>query len=220
MSERGFSAIIFDLDGTLTDPGAGIVAAIRTVLATLGVNAPPRTQLAWCVGPPLREIFTRLLEPAGKLDLVDQAAALYLQTYAQSAESTAYPGVARMLTELRDASARLFVVTSKNTAAADRILGLCTLRRFFDEVAGNGRLDDKTDLVRDLIDRHRLDRAATAMVGDRAHDVVAARLCGLFALGVLYGYGTSEELAAAGADRLCDTPAAVARALLDPDANP
>src|SRR5579859_1847115 len=215
MAHRKFTAIIFDLDGTLTDPGSGIIATLRGVLATLDVKMPPRAQMAWCVGPPLREIFTRLLEPAGKGEMVDQASALYLQNYAHAGalESTVYPGVMQMLTELRG-TARLFVVTSKNAAAAERILGLCGLRRYFDDVAGNARLDDKSDAVRDLIERERLDRATTAIVGDRAHDIVAGQRNALYAIGVTYGYGSREELAAAGADLICDNPADLARLLL------
>jgi len=216
VTDHRFTAIIFDLDGTLTDPGSGIIATIRGVLATLGVKMPPRAEMAWCVGPPLREIFTRLLEPAGKLELVDQAAALYVQNYAQAgaAESAAYPGVVQMLTELRGAAARLFVVTSKNTAAAERSLGLCGLRRYFDHVAGNARLDDKSDTVRELIEREQLDHATTAIVGDRAPDVVAGQRNAIHTIGVTYGYGSREELAAAGANCICASPSDIARLLL------
>src|SRR4029077_3301524 len=139
-----------------------------------------------------------------------QAAALYVQNYAQAgaAQSTVYPGVTQMLAELRVA-ARLFVVTSKNTAAAERILGLCGLRRYFEAVAGNGRLDDKSDIVRELIEREQLDRAAAAIVGDRKHDIVAAKRNGIFTTGAAYGYGSREELTAAEADRICESPAEV-----------
>ncbi|MGD0289153.1 MAG: HAD-IA family hydrolase [Candidatus Binataceae bacterium] len=128
------------------------------------------------------------------------------------AESTVYKGVVPMLTELRGA-ARLYVVTSKNTAAAERMLGLCGLKRYFEIVVGNGRLDDKSDMVGELIQSERLDRTATAMVGDRGHDVVAGKRNGIFTVGVAYGYGSREELAAAGADRICESPADVARVL-------
>lgn len=209
-----YSTLIFDLDGTLTDPGSGIVSTIRGVLASLGVK-PPRQELKWCVGPPLREIFARLLEPVGKGELVEQAAALYIQRYAEAgaAESTVYQGVNQMLMELRGA-ARLFVVTSRNTATAERILGRGALRRHFEDVIGNGRLDDKSDMVRELIDRERIDRAAVAIVGDREHDIVAGKRNGIFTIGVTYGYGSREELAAAGADRICESPAEIARLIL------
>jgi phosphoglycolate phosphatase len=118
-----------------------------------------------------------------------------------------------MLAELRGA-ARLYVVTSKNTATAERILERCGIRRYFEAVVGNGRLEDKSDMVGDLIESERIDRVGAAMVGDREHDIVAGKRNGIFTIGVTYGYGGREELATAGADRICDTPAEVARALL------
>jgi len=219
---KEFTAVIFDLDGTLTDPGVGIAATIRGVLMTLGVKAPPRAELGWCVGPPLREVFSRLLEAGGtgapaerNSVLVERAAALYMQNYARTGatESTVYPGVEQMLTDLRAGAIRLFVATSKNVAAADQVLGLCELKRYFDAVAGNGRLDDKSDTVRELIERERLERTATAMVGDRVHDIVAGQRNGIYTIGVTYGYGSREELAAAGADQICESPMEVARIL-------
>jgi phosphoglycolate phosphatase len=226
-----YSTVIFDLDGTLTDPGAGIVNTLRSVIVELGGKAPRAEEMKWCVGPPLREIFARLLTPDGKgglaelagegmeatpepRELVERAAALYLQRYAEggAAESVAYPGVPQMLTELRK-TARLFVVTSKNTATAERILGMCGLKRYFEEVIGNGRLDDKTDMVRDLIDRAELERATAVIVGDREFDIRAGRGNGIFSIGVTYGYGSREELEAAGADRICESPSEVARLL-------
>ena len=210
-----YSTLIFDLDGTLTDPGSGIVSSIRSVLATMNVESPRPEELKWCVGPPLREIFARLLEPAGKGGLVDQAAGLYMQHYAAvgAAESTTYKGVTQMLVELK-AAARLFVVTSKNTVIAERILGMCALRRYFEDVIGNGRLDDKSDMVHELMDRERIDRTTAAIVGDRVYDIVAGKRNGIFTIGVEYGYGSREELAAAGADRICESPAEVAHLLL------
>jgi phosphoglycolate phosphatase len=117
-----------------------------------------------------------------------------------------------MLTGLRK-TARLFVVTSKNTATAERILGMCGLKRYFEEVIGNGRLDDKTDMVRDLIDRAGIEPATAAIVGDREFDIRAGKSNRIFSIGVTYGYGSREELAAAGADRICESPAEVARLL-------
>jgi phosphoglycolate phosphatase len=149
-------------------------------------------------------------------EAVGRASALYLQRYAESgaAESVAYQGVKQMLTELRKV-ARLFVVTSKNTATAEWILGMCGLKRYFEEVIGNGRLNDKSDMVRDLIDRERIERATAAMVGDREFDIRAGKNNGIFSIGVTYGYGSRAELEAAGADRICESPAELARLLLE-----
>jgi phosphoglycolate phosphatase len=211
-----FKDILFDLDGTLTDPGDGIVRTIRHALYELGAAPPAGDDLRWAVGPPLREIFVRLLEPYRKADLAERAAAIYLAAYAAqgAAESAPYRGVEPMLKELRD-SARLYVVTSKNTATAERILGMCALRRYFVGVIGNGRLSDKSAMVRDLIERERIEPNAAAIVGDRAHDVAAGRGNGLFTIGVGWGYGSPGELEAAGAQRICSTPAELADFLLE-----
>lgn len=210
-----FTDILFDLDGTLTDPGAGIAATIRRALTELDAAPPVGDDLRWAVGPPLREIFVRLLEPHGKADLAERAASIYLAAYAArgAAESAPYRGVERMLKELRGA-ARLYVVTSKNTATAERILGMCAIGRYFASVVGNGRLSDKTDMVRELIERERIDARSAAIVGDRQHDIVAGRRNGLFAIGVAWGYGARGELEAAGAGQLCATPAELADFLL------
>jgi len=192
----------------------------------MGIKPPPPEELNRCVGPPLRKIFERLLDQqevkaeglpttVAKAEMVEQAAALYLHRYAETgaAESVVYKGVARMLTELHT-TARLFVVTSKNTGTAERILGMCGLRRHFAEVIGNGRLEDKSDMVRELIERERVAHSATAIIGDREHDIIAGKRNGIFTIGVTYGYGSREELAAAGADSICESPAEVTDKLL------
>jgi phosphoglycolate phosphatase len=211
-----FTDILFDLDGTLTDPGAGIVRTIRRALDELGVAPPAGDDLRWAVGPPLREIFVRLLEPYGKAEMAERAASIYLAAYAAhgAAESAPYRGVERMLKELRE-SARLYVVTSKNTATAERILGMCALARYFAGVIGNGRLSDKRAMVRDLIERERIDPRSAAIVGDREYDIAAGRGNGLFAIGVGWGYGSLTELETAGAERICSTPAELVDFLLE-----
>ncbi len=211
-----FKDILFDLDGTLTDPGAGIVKTIRYALDELGVEPPAGDDLRWAVGPPLREIFVRLLVPHGKADLADRAAAIYLASYAASgaAESAPYRGVERMLRELRGDS-RLYVVTFKNTATAERVLALCAIGRYFAAVAGNARLADKNDMVRELMERERIEAGSAAIVGDREHDIAAGGKNGLFPIGVTWGYGSRAELEAAGAERICSTPAELADFLME-----
>jgi phosphoglycolate phosphatase len=211
--------VLFDLDGTLTDPGGGIVNTIRHVLAGLDVTVPPAEELGWCMGPPLRDVFARLLEPAGKGELAPQAASLYLQHYAVAgvAESRVYPGVEAMLEGLRR-KVRMYVVTNKRVAIAERVITQClgarAIGRYFEEVMGNARLDDKSAVVRELIERERMESTATIIVGDREHDAMAGKRCAIGAVGVTYGYGSREELIAAGVDYLADDPAAIARFIL------
>ncbi|MGH7931799.1 MAG: HAD hydrolase-like protein, partial [Candidatus Binataceae bacterium] len=188
--------ILFDLDGTLSDPGLGIAHSLQHALRSCGAAPPPEDELRWCVGPPLREIFARLLPPLPghpqvDHDQVERAIAFYLERYAHggAAESRAYPGVAEMLATLSEAS-RLYLVTAKNTEIAERILTALALRPHFDGVVGtelDGRFRDKGDAVRFIVQQKRLAPPATVVVGDREHDIAAGRRNGLLTVGVTYG---------------------------------
>src|SRR5262249_61847839 len=119
------------------------------------------------------------------------------------------PGVAEMVRALADAPCRLYVATSKVEAYAEGILQHFALVGYFVAIHGSepdGRLDDKALLVGELIDHHGLDRRSTVMVGDRHHDIAAARRNGIGAIGVTYGYGSHAELIGAGAGRLSESP--------------
>ena len=183
------------------------------------MSPPAADDLRWCMGPPLSEVFTRLLEPEGKIEIVGQAVSLYLQDYAAAgaAHSKVYPGVEAMLDRLRG-RVRLYVVTNKSRVIAERIITQClgarALGRYFEELVGNARLDDKSAAMRELLEREHMEPAATVIVGDRNHDVIAGKRCGVSAVGVAYGYGSREELAEAGADYIADDPAAIARFVL------
>ena len=213
-----FSNLLFDLDGTLTDPALGITRCYRHALAALGREAPPTDALLRLIGPPLRQNFRALLGTDDPV-LVERAVALYRERYAHTGlfENEAYPGVEAMLADLRAAGFRLFVATSKLARFVAPILERFRLAEHFAGVHGtalDGSLDDKSDLLAHLLASERLDPAATLMIGDREHDVFAARRNRVGALGVTYGYGARAELAAAGADFICDTPAEVAALVL------
>lgn len=209
--------VLFDLDGTLTDPKDGIIACIRYALDSLGVNSPPAAELERLIGPPLSESFSNLLGRGGK-DRVEQAVRLYRERFAATGmfENSVYPGIVDALAELRDHGVRLFVATSKPRAFAERIVEYFGLARFFRAVYGselNGVNADKKDLIAHLLRAESLSPADTVMVGDRAHDVLGARANGLCSVGVLWGYGSTEELVSAGAGALCDEPRALGGAL-------
>jgi phosphoglycolate phosphatase len=209
-----FTNVLFDLDGTLTDPAVGITRCYRHALIALGRDAPPADTLLWLIGPPVRKNFRDLLgteDPA----LIERAVSLYRERYAREGlyENAAYPGVEAMLADLRAAGLRLFVATSKLARFIAPILEHFRLAQFFSGLYGSAldsTLDDKADLLAHLIAAERLDPAATLMVGDREHDIFAAHRNRVRALGITYGFGTRAELAAAGADFIRDTPAEVA----------
>jgi phosphoglycolate phosphatase len=218
MKAQPIKNVLFDLDGTLTDPAVGITRCIQYALERL--NRPPQSQSALeaYIGPPLRSTFAALLESTDA-ELLETAVAFYRERFSTTGlfENELYAGVPLMLEKLRDAGYSLFVATSKVGLYAERILVHFHLAQFFGGVYGStlaGLYDDKSDLLRHLLEQESLAATETIMVGDRKHDVFAAHANGLCALGVTYGYGTREELAEAGADALCDSPPETADFLL------
>jgi len=199
-------AVLFDLDGTLTDPRAGIVASLRHAFQSLGRPCPSDDELSSWIGPPLHRAFARHFG-SDDVALVERAVAAYRERYAVLGlfENQLYPGTREALVELGRLGLRLFVATSKPTVFAERILEHFELTRCFEAVHGSelsGARADKAELIAYVLHAHQLAAARTTMVGDREHDVLGARRCGVRAFGVLWGYGRAEELLAAGAARL------------------
>ncbi|HEX6634081.1 MAG TPA: HAD hydrolase-like protein [Usitatibacter sp.] len=202
---------LFDLDGTLTDPREGITRSIAYALERMGVAPPPLDDLVFAIGPPLRASLARLLGTDSR-EAVERAIALYRERFADVGlfENRPYDGIADTLAALSAGGARLMVATSKPTVYARRIVERFALHAHFEEVHGcelDGTREDKRDLLAHVIPRHGLDAARSVMIGDRGADMRAARHHGLHALGVLWGYGSGEELSEAGAHALCAAPA-------------
>ena len=203
------STLLFDLDGTLTDNYLGIARSILHALERLGADAPDEATLRRCVGPPLRVSFAALLdtdEPAA----IEQAIALYRERFADLGwrENVVYDGIPEALAALAATARPIYLCTSKPEVYARRIVQLFGLSGFLRGVYGAdlaGRLDDKVALLAHLAATERLDASRATMVGDRSHDVRAARLNGARAVGVLWGYGSAEEFA--GADAIVGSPA-------------
>jgi len=203
-------AIFFDLDGTLTDPAKGITRSLQHALRTLDHAVPEEKDLLWCIGPPIRSSLCTLL--GGEAE-VDAAATLYRARYSEIGwfENTLYDGIPELLSTLA-VGHRLFVGTSKPAVVAERILAHFALRPFFEQVFGaapDGSQGDKTLLLRQGLAQCGLTGSRCVMVGDRSFDMLGARANAMTALGVLYGYGSADELAHAGAQQLCATPHAV-----------
>lgn len=200
--------ILFDLDGTLTDPKRGITRSIQYALEALGQDIPTADELTWCIGPPLLDSFERLL---GDRSQAESALQLYRERFGKTGmyENEVYPDIPEVLTELRRMGYRLFVATSKPTVYAVPILEHFGLSKYFNEIYGSeldGTRSDKSELLAWLQDNEGLYPSTTTMVGDRRHDVIGGRDNGMATVGVLYGYGTKQELLDAGADSLCSSP--------------
>lgn len=208
--------VLLDLDGTLTDNFAGISRSILHALARMGAPDPGEAALRTCVGPPLRDSFARLI-PGVDAAGVEVAIGHYRERYGDLGwrENAAYAGVADALAVLAARGVQLFVCTSKPEVFASRIVVHFGFDAFVRRVYGAdlaGALDDKRALLAHALAEERIDAAGAIMVGDRHHDVRAALANGTRAIGVLWGYGSREELA--GAQRLLQRPGELA-SLLD-----
>jgi phosphoglycolate phosphatase len=204
------ATLLIDLDGTLTDNYAGISRSILHALARLGVEHVSDTELKRCMGPPLRHSFARLLSTDDSV-LIERALALYRERYAVEGwcENKVYPGIDAALAALDARGHRLLLCTSKPRVYAERIVAHFGLGRYLDGVYGaelGGRHDDKTELMGALLTSERLDAQRCVMVGDRAQDMRAAGAHRVDTLGVLWGYGSREELVSAGARVLISQP--------------
>ena len=216
----GPTNVLLDLDGTILDPFVGITSSYRHALRGLGVAVPSAEDLAWVIGPPLRENFAKIL---GTTDapLVERAVALYRERFGDVgwSENVAYPGAFEMLRGLSARGVRLHLATAKPQIYTDRIVerfGLLPLLSSVHGAALDASRDDKAVIVRGILASEGVDPRRAAMVGDRAQDVRAARENGVRSVGALWGYGSKDELLAAGADVLCALPSVVVTTLFGP----
>ena len=206
-------AVLLDLDGTLADSRPGIEACFRHMLAELGHDPAVIGDLTWAVGPPIAVSIGTLLAKYGD-DRVDLGLTTYRARYTTVGiyQCTAYPGIQDMLAALTGAGLTLCVATSKRRDFAERVVDYLDFRKYLPRVYGaipGGGLDDKKDLIAEILRVEGYDPATTVMVGDRLHDIHAAQANGLRSIGVTWGYGGEAELREAGADMLAALPAEV-----------
>ena len=211
-------SLLLDLDGTLVDSQPGIAASCLAALRALGHDPGEAVDIKHVIGPPLEDILQALLQPYGD-DRIDEAAAAYRRHYGESGllGSEPYPGISVALQELRDAGLRIYLATSKREVFARRILENLGLTTYFDGIYGSvpgGKLDHKPELLAHILSEQGMSASHGLMVGDRRHDIVGAHAVKMRGLGVLWGYGSRDELEAAGADQLVKLTADLARIVL------
>jgi phosphoglycolate phosphatase len=189
--------ILFDLDGTLTDPREGITRSVQFALARLGIDEPDLRALEHFIGPPLLQCFMHSYE----LDEATawQAVAHYRERFAEVGlyENRVFAGVDPLLQLLQAQGRRLYIATSKPTVFAEQIARHFDFARHFKLIYGSeldGTRTDKVELIRHLLEQEGLSAADCLMIGDRKHDLIGARRNGLDAAAVGYGFGSAEEL--------------------------
>jgi len=212
--------LLFDLDGTLTDPWIGITRSIAYALEKLGIAPPPERELIWCIGPPLKQSFEKLLGPV-RASEAGRALELYRETYEITGifENVLYPGIPELLARLKNAGAKIYLATSKPHVYADRILEHFGIAEFFDGVYGSELDDtrsDKGEVIAHALKLAHIDPAKTFMIGDREFDVIGARKNGIECLAALWGHGGEAEMRAAGAAHFFKTAADLGEFLLPP----
>ncbi len=192
-----YQAILFDLDGTLTDPAEGITRCLLHALDCLEAPAPPLHVLQSWIGPPLRETLATYLQDEQQ---GTRALTLFRERFSTIGlfENQVYAGVPSLLADLHHSGCRLFLATGKPQPYAQRILQHFDLLPYFSAVGGSGldgSLNTKEQVIRSLLPLLSPDERATViMVGDREHDVLGARACQSPCIAVGYGYGSYAEL--------------------------
>jgi phosphoglycolate phosphatase len=211
-------SVFLDLDGTLVDSQPGILASCLAALRALGHEPEETLDIKHAIGPPLEDVMRVLLQPYGD-DRVGEAVAAYRQHYGERGlfGSEPYPGIGSSLNEMQQAGLRIYLATSKRETFANRILHDLGFAAYFDGVHGSvpgGGLDYKPELLAHILSRHNVLPSHSVMVGDRRYDISGAHAVGMRGLGVLWGYGTRDELETAGADQLVESTADLARTVL------
>ena len=205
--------IFFDLDGTLTDSAPGIIHSVQYALKKYGIEAE-ENDLRSFIGPPLVHSFQERF--GFDHDKALEAVAYYREYFTAGGmfENSVYPGVEEMLQKLKEDGLMLAVATSKPEFFSKQILEHFALTRYFDFIGGAAMDETRTTKVEVLsyaLQELQVDPAKAVMIGDRENDMEAASLLGTESIGVLYGYGSKEELAHAGAKVFAETPMDICR---------
>lgn len=199
----------FDLDGTLTDSAEGIINSVIFAVKTYGIEESDREALKAFVGPPLKEsLMNRYGFDSAR---ADEAVSRFRVRFSSVGifENALYDGIPEVLSKLRERGDRVILATSKPETFARRILDHFDLTQYFDficgaDLAANNRME-KEEVLRYALEISGADPKDSYMIGDRKYDMAGGRKFGFSTVGVLYGYGSREELERAGADLICES---------------
>ena len=194
--------ILFDLDGTLTDPKEGITKSVRHALNHYGIQVDDLDTLTPFIGPPLTDSYKKYYGFSD--EQAWEGVLVYREYFSERGwhENKEYPGIKEMLDALKKAGKVLLVAPSKPEEFGRKILEYFGMAGYFDFIGGADMEETrvrKADVIRYVLEQYGLDRtpetlARCVMVGDREHDVLGARECGMDCVGVLYGYGDRQEM--------------------------
>ncbi|MBS5216150.1 MAG: HAD family hydrolase [Clostridiales bacterium] len=214
--------MLFDLDGTLTDPKEGITRCVQYALQSFGIEVKSLDELICFIGPPLRESFQNFYGMS-EAD-AEKAVEKYRERFSAVGkfENSVLPGIIPMLKKLKEAGKIMALSTSKPWVFAEQILKKYELDSYFSVVVGSeldGTRDEKQEVILETLKRFGLEKGSkeAVMIGDRRHDILGAKKCGLDGIGVRFGYAEEGELEKAGAVMIADTVEELQRMLLSSD---
>lgn len=205
-----YQYLLFDLDGTLTDPGIGITNSVMHALKKYNINVNDRACLYKFIGPPLIDSFMEFYNFSR--EQAEQAVIYYREYFMDKGlfENQPYEDIEHVLETLKAKQKTLIVATSKLTIMAEKILEHFKLRQYFADVVGSNMDNTRTtksEVIQYILDNRNItDLKQAIMIGDRKHDIIGAKTCGLDSIGVLYGYGDQEEHRKAGATYIAKYP--------------
>lgn len=206
---KEYKYILFDLDGTLTDPAVGITTCVAYALKKFGIEVEDISTLNHFIGPPLLDSF--MADYGFSKEKAQTAIDYYRERFRVKGlyENEVYDGVPEMLEKLKNDGKKLILATSKPEPFAKEIMRHFGLDKYFDFVAGSnfdGTRTAKAEVIEYALESAGVtDKSACIMVGDREHDIIGANKTGLDSIGVLYGYGSRKELESAGATFIAET---------------
>lgn len=205
---RELKHILFDLDGTLTDPKEGITRCVEYALNKFGITVEHLDLLLPYIGPPLYDSFVQI--QGLPEEHAAQAVVYYRERYSTVGmfENAVIPGIAELLEALQAKGYSLYVATSKPTVFAEQILKHYGLDGYFRYIGGSnldGTRSKKAEVIRYVLEQAGIAPEESVMIGDREHDIIGAKACGVASIGVLIGYGSEAELSASGADYIAST---------------
>lgn len=203
-----FNTVLFDLDGTLTDPSEGITNSVAYALESYGINVENKKSLYSFIGPPLNDSFMKYYGFTPEKAM--EAIMVYREYFRDKGifENEVYDGIPGLLEKIKASGRKIVLATSKPEEFALRILEHFDLLKYFDLVAGasmDEKRNKKGDVISYAMEKGGITAEGTVMIGDREHDILGAKENALPSIGVLFGFGSREELEKAGATYIAET---------------
>ncbi len=209
--------VLFDLDGTISNSSEGVIGCFQHTLKELTGYYSDESSLITLIGTPIRAIFSELLQTDNE-QLITRAISIYRDKYAEIGVTgnTIYPGIADLLSTLKEKSYSVFIVTMKNFQDSEKVIRYLGLTHLIRKIYGpnlEGYPDNKSELIRSTLEENNLSQNETVMIGDRKEDIRAGKANGIKTIGVTWGFGSPVEISESLPDHMCHLPKDIIQAI-------